>query len=96
MLTNAEFIKCKTQYKNININNNNVLIYYYNKKITVFNINTNSFDGKAELSAIITAVFSATWSFRNHSNMLIWGSRNIYYGLKQLWNILKRAEVKKK
>ncbi len=32
MLTNAEFIKCKTQYKNININNNNVLIYYYNKK----------------------------------------------------------------
>ncbi len=30
-----------------------------------------SCDGKAEYSAVITSVFSATWSFKNHSNMLI-------------------------
>jgi len=29
---------------------------------------------KAEFSA---SVFSVTWSFRNHSNMMIWCSRNI-------------------
>jgi len=28
--------------------------------------------------SIITPVFSVTWSFRNHSNMLMWCSRNIY------------------
>ncbi len=28
-------------------------------------------DVKAELSAVITPVFSVTWSFRNHSNMHI-------------------------
>jgi len=26
-----------------------------------------------------------TWSFRNHSNMLIWCSRNIYYYCYQCW-----------
>jgi len=33
---------------------------------------------------IITQVFSVTRSFRNHSNMMIWGERNIsdYY---QYW-----------
>ncbi len=30
-----------------------------------------SCDGKVEFSAAITPVFSVTWSFRNHSNMLI-------------------------
>ncbi len=29
--------------------------------------------------SIITPVFSVTWSFRNHSNMLICCSRNVYY-----------------
>jgi len=28
---------------------------------------------------IITPVFSVTWSFRNHSNMRIWWSTNIYH-----------------
>ncbi len=39
-----------------------------------FNIFYNviySFDGKAEFSAAITPVFRVTWSFRNHSDMLI-------------------------
>ncbi len=42
-------------------------------------------DGKAEFSAVITPVFSVTWSFRNHSNMLIWCSLNISY-YYQCWN----------
>ncbi len=29
-----------------------------------------------EFSAAIIPVFRLTWSFRNHSNMLIWCSRN--------------------
>ncbi len=29
--------------------------------------------------SIITPVFSVTWSFGNHYNMLIWCSRNLYY-----------------
>ncbi len=33
----------------------------------------------AEFLAAITPVFSVTSSFRNHSNMLIWCSRNISY-----------------
>ncbi len=40
--------------------------------------------------SIITPVFSVTWSFRNHLNMLIWCSRNIssyYQCWKQLLNI---------
>ncbi len=34
----------------------------------------------------ITQVFSVTWSFRNHSNLLIWCSRNISY--YQCWKHL--------
>jgi len=30
------------------------------------------------MTDIITLVFSVTWSFRNHSNIMIWCSRNIY------------------
>jgi len=33
------------------------------------------------------SVFSVTWSFRNHSNMLICSSRNISY-YYQCWNQL--------
>jgi len=35
-------------------------------------------------SWIITPVFSVTWPFRNHSNMMIWCSRNIY-NYHQCW-----------
>ncbi len=35
-----------------------------------------------EFSAAITTVFSITRPFRNHSNMLIWCSGNIYYYCK--------------
>ncbi len=36
--------------------------------------------------SIITPVFSVTWSFRNHSNMLIWCSRKFsYYFLYFYW-----------
>jgi len=34
---------------------------------------------KAQFSTFIITVFSVTWSFRNHSNMMIWCSRNIYH-----------------
>ncbi len=33
-------------------------------------------------SAIVTPVFRVKWSFRNHSNMVIWCSRNISYYYK--------------
>ncbi len=47
---------------------------------------TYSCDCKAEITAAITPVFSVTWSFINHSNMLIWWSRIIFLllMLKQL------------
>ncbi len=41
---------------------------------------------KADILAGITPVFSATLIFRNHSNMLIWCSRNIY-NLHQCWKL---------
>jgi len=43
------------------------LLYY--KLIVIY-----SCDGKAEFSAAITPVFSVTWSFRKHFNMLITGT----------------------
>ncbi len=46
-----------------------IVKYYYNFCI-------HSCDGKAEFSATITPVFSVTWLFWNHSNMLIWCSGN--------------------
>ncbi len=45
--------------------------YYYNL------IESDFF--KSEFSAVITSVFSVTWSFRNHSNILICCSRKISY-----------------
>jgi len=43
--------------------------------------------------SIITPVFSVTWSFRNHSNMRIWCSRNISY-YYQCWKQLLNTFVK--
>ncbi len=43
-------------------------------------------DGKAEFSEAIT-IFDVTWSFRNHSNMLNWNSRNITF-YHQCWKQL--------
>jgi len=31
------------------------------------------------MTVSITPVFNVTWSFWNHSKMLIWSLRNIYY-----------------
>jgi hypothetical protein len=45
-----------------------------------------SCDGKVKFSATISQVFSVTWSFRNHSNMMIWCSRRISY--YQCWNVV--------
>ncbi len=53
--------------------------YYYNLRYFFFlfkyilSVNY-SCDGKAEFSAAITPVFSVTWSFRNHSDLLTWCS----------------------
>ncbi len=61
----------------------NIVKYYYLFEYiwsVYFNIVENvicSCDGKAEFS-FITPVFSVTWSFRNHSHMLIWCSIFIY------------------
>ncbi len=45
---------------------------YFN--MYVFNVLNEMYscDSNAEYSVVITLVFSVTWSFRNHSNMLIW------------------------
>ncbi len=42
---------------------------------------------KAEFWVAITLVFSVTWSFRNHSNTLIWYSRSFIFML----SVLKRV-----
>jgi len=36
------------------------------------------------IKAVITQVFSVTWPFRNHSNMMICCSRKFYYLLSML------------
>ncbi len=70
MLTKAAFIWSKTVKSNI-------LKYYYNFKqlfyILIYFIPVI----QRWIFSIITPVFSVTWSFRNHSNMLISCSRNI-------------------
>ncbi len=77
MLTKAAFIWLKTAIS---------------RNITILNIYSNIFsnviyccDAKLNFS-IITPVFSVTWSFRNHSYILIWCSRNISY--YQCWKQL--------
>ncbi len=62
--------------------NSNIKKYYYSLKRTVFDLNIflhviYSSDNKADFSAAITPVFRVKWSFSNHSQMLIWCSRNI-------------------
>ncbi len=52
----------------------NIITVFYS---SIFSNIIYSCDGKAEFSAAVTAVFSITWSFRNHTNTLIWCSRNI-------------------
>ncbi len=44
---------------------------------------------KAGLSAVITPVFSVTWCFRNHSNMLILCVRSIYFHPCNLFSYYK-------
>jgi len=46
-----------------------------------------SCNGKVTFSATISQVFSITWSFRNHSNMMIWCSRRISY-YYQCWKVV--------
>ncbi len=64
--------------------NSNIVKYYYNSKelfsILIY-LKCNLLLWLKLNFSIITAVFSATWSFRNQSNILIWCSRNIsdYY-----------------
>ncbi len=59
-------------------NNSNIVKYYYNLKETVFYLNILKkviySSDQSWIFSIITPVFSVTWSFRNHSNMLIWCS----------------------
>ncbi len=50
--------------------NSNIVKYYYNLIVQYFHIE-NSCD-QSWIFSIITPVFSVTWSFRNHSNMLIY------------------------
>ncbi len=60
-----------------------ILLQFY-----FFNIYSNViyyYDGKAEILKSITPVFSVTWFFRNHSNMLIWCSSKMCC-LIFLWN----------
>uniref|UniRef100_A0A673L712 Calcium channel, voltage-dependent, beta 2b n=1 Tax=Sinocyclocheilus rhinocerous TaxID=307959 RepID=A0A673L712_9TELE len=52
-------------------------------------------NGKAEYSSTITSVFSVTWSFRNHSNMLICCSRNFSYDYLSILKIVGQNESSK-
>ncbi len=80
----AQFWGVTLIYSNVQkLGEGNCFLFEYVLKCTVI----YSCDGKAEFSAAITPVISVTWSFRNHSNMLICHSRNIshYY---QCWKKL--------
>ncbi len=59
--------------------------------IKIFKNVIYSYDGKAEFLAAIIPIVSVIWSFRNHSNMPICCSRNIFYYLLKkvvwLWSI---------
>ncbi len=75
-----------------------VVKHYYNLKWLFWYIPTLIFqnviltcDGKAEFLTAIISFFSVTWSFRNHSNLLIWCSRNISYN-HQCWKQLSHVK----
>ncbi len=52
---------------------------------------------QSRIFSIIPPVFSLTWSFRNHSNMLIFSSRKMSYYYHQYWeqllNILHKLDT---
>ncbi len=45
---------------------------------------------QSQIFSIIITVFSVTWSFRNHSNVLIYCLRNIPYYFFKNWSIVFR------
>ncbi len=68
--TRASVIWSKNGLKTVilwNVVTVEITVFYFNIFLNVI----YSCDGKAEFSAVITPVFSVTWSFRYHSNMLI-------------------------
>ncbi len=69
------FFKCK----------NSTIVKYYNLKYSIWMFSGMIYWCKSWIFIIITPVFSVTWSFRNHFNMMIWCSRNISY---QCWKRL--------
>ncbi len=78
LFTEAAFINQKY------CENSEILLQF---KITVFHLNIfwiliYSCD-QSWIFSIITPVFSVTWSFRNHSNMLIFCSRNIINNIER-------------
>jgi len=54
-------------------------------QIVLYNItgqNCGSFRFPPWIFTIFTPIISVTWSFRNHSDMMICISRNIYYNVE--------------
>ncbi len=68
----------------------NILKCYYNSKylFSIWIFKTLSYSCDAKLNFQHDYLFSVTWSFRNHSNMLLWCWINIsyyYWCWKPLW-----------
>ncbi len=82
----VSFIRLKIQKKTVILWNiitikNNCFLFEYILKYYLF------LWWQSWILAAITPVFSVTWFFRNHSNMLIWSPKNIYF-CYQCWKQL--------
>ncbi len=78
--TNSLLIMMLTQLYLFAQNTVNILILLRFKLLLSYTLKLNLFSRlQSWVLSIITRVFSVTWSFRDHSNMLIWCS-SIYMG----------------
>ncbi len=68
----------------------NILKCYYNSKylFSIWIFKTLSYSCDAKLNFQHDYLFSVTWSFRNHSNMLLWCWINIFFLLLMLKTIV--------
>ncbi len=86
----ASFYLIKNTVKNANSNivkllQFNITMFFI---VLIFVMVIYSCDGKTEFSASITPVFSVTWAFKNHSNILICWSRKSILKIVVLLNFL--------
>ncbi len=70
--------------------------YYYNLKQRISVLTFEKAIYLFDFQAAITLVFSVTWSFRSHSNMLIWCSRNIIINVETrftAWYLCENLDI---